>query len=62
MADSDESTEMKWSTISVPRSIADDIRDRYSQEKQTTKYGRDEPLWAFIARYTLTDDGNGGDE
>lgn len=55
----DESTE--WTTISIPCDAAEDIQSVYQRERGETRYGREEPLWAFVLRAVSRID-DGGDE
>lgn len=48
MTDSAESTE--WTTVSLPKEAAEDIQSVYERERSETRYGREEPLWAFVLR------------
>jgi len=56
MTDSAESTE--WTTVSLPKEAAEDIQSVYEREGNETRYGREEPLWAFVLRsVSRLDDG-----
>lgn len=46
----DESSATDWTTISIPRDAADQVRDVYQTERIEVRFGKPEPLWAFVLR------------
>jgi len=59
MADS-ESTE--WTTVSMPKEAAEDVRAVYKQRRDDVYLNQPEPLWAFVLRAVAGLDDEESDE